>query len=496
MMLRFLKLTVMVAVLLLCSAKAQAQPGEPLGTGTISGTVTANGRPLVGTTITLLQTRGRAILRERPTTRVKTDESGKYIFSKIAAGSYQIGLWSPLYAPTEDTISRHLAKQILLEDGENVTDVDLSLVRGGAVTGKITDIEGRPLVDKHVLLIQVDAQNRPALSYRYLRSQLDSDDRGIYRVYGVPPGRYLVSAGDDKGKYSRTFYPGVTDYKQAAVIEVTDGGETNGIDIKFNPPFKTYAITGRAVDAETGEPVAKVMIFKEPYGPGGGQSGFYPISTNGEFQLEGLKAGKYGLTAGGGPGGAAISYGYSEEILVDVLDKDVTGVEIRVKRGVSLSGVAVIEGVSDQSVLSNLSRQRIEAVMRDEGEGPAMVAMSIDQNGRYRAEGLRPGKWTLSHIPGGGGLMLLRIERDGVPITNEIEIRRGEQVTGLRMTFGMGSGVIRGKVAVTGGTLPEGTSFYVVPHRIGIPRHESWTGLGQADARSFFYSRRPSTGAI
>jgi hypothetical protein len=125
--------------------------------------------------------------------------------------------------------------------------------------------------------------------------------------------------------------------------------------------------------------------------------------------------------------------------------------------------------------------------MRDEGYGPAMIAMIIDQNGRFRAEGLRPGKWTLNHLPEepGGGLMLLRIEREGVPITDAFEIGTGEQVTGLRITFGKGTSVIRGRVAVIGGTLPEGASLSVVPHRIGSPRQLE-TGLGQTDARGFF----------
>jgi hypothetical protein len=66
-----------------------------------------------------------------------------------------------------------------------------------------------------------------------------TDDRGIYRIYGVAPGRYRVSAGvsdDDtypsirtgRVSYRRTYYPDAPDAADAKIVEVTAGGEAPG----------------------------------------------------------------------------------------------------------------------------------------------------------------------------------------------------------------------------------------------------------------------------
>jgi hypothetical protein len=85
----------------------------------------------------------------------------------------------------------------------------------------------------------------------------------------------------------------------------------------------------------------------------------------------------------------------------------------------------------------------------------------------------------------GKGLMLLRVERNGVSVPDGFEIAPGEQVTGVRFIFGAGNGVIRGKIEVAGGRLPEGGSFYIMYHRIGGLRQEIRPSE-RVDARGFF----------
>ena len=323
-------------------------------------------------------------------------------------------------------------------------------------------------------------------------NRIPSDDRGEYRFYGVPPGRYFVSAGDGSGRYPYTLHPGVTDARQATVIEVMEGAEVTGVDIRFGVPRKTYTIAGRAVDAETGKTATEVMIWQTVLQPNGGrtnQTEYHPVGTNGEFRMEGVKAGKYGISAGGEPGVLTNRYGYSEETIVDVVDEDVTGVDIRVKRGGSLSGVAVIEGATDRAGASSLEGQMIAALQQDGGLSSDHVIMTVDQNGRFKAAGLHPGKWALRHSPrpqAGDGFMVLRIEHDGAPVIDSFEINPGEQVTGFRVVFGKGTGVIRGRVVISGGTLPEMAYVYVAHHLIGSPRQDYMSESGRTDARGSF----------
>ena len=103
------------------------------------------------------------------------------------------------------------------------------------------------------------------------RRILETDDRGIYRVFGLPKGRYIVSSGGENdglrgaidGKYTQvTYHPDVIKQEEATVIEVAEGGETTGIDIKLRNPVsvETFAVTGRVIDSETGKPIPRVYV--------------------------------------------------------------------------------------------------------------------------------------------------------------------------------------------------------------------------------------------
>jgi len=85
-----------------------------------------------------------------------------------------------------------------------------------------------------------------------------SDDRGVYRIFGLPAGRYLVSAGNsDNSPFGqlftgqrrvKTYYPGVTDEPSAKPVEVTAAGEAVGIDIKLGAATKGFVVSGRIIE--------------------------------------------------------------------------------------------------------------------------------------------------------------------------------------------------------------------------------------------------------
>ncbi|MCI0524649.1 MAG: carboxypeptidase-like regulatory domain-containing protein [Acidobacteria bacterium] len=144
--------------------------------------------------------------------------------------------------------------------------------RGGVITGRVTDSQGEPVVEERIRVYRVDSASeaRPV----YVGTTPDmyvTDDRGVYRIFGLPLGRYLVSAGylaregpliypTPRFFYPQTFHPNVTDRAQAKVIEVTEGSESTGIDIILAEHKRSYDIYGRVVNADTGEPVAGVAL--------------------------------------------------------------------------------------------------------------------------------------------------------------------------------------------------------------------------------------------
>src|ERR1700687_4321362 len=113
-----------------------------------------------------------------------------------------------------------------------VGEIDIKLVRGGVITGRVTNTDGKPAVEERVSLQLVDANGTPARSgspLPYNFQMYQTDDRGIYRIYGLPAGRYKVSVGSDSGGgvvaasprryYPRIFYPDVSDQGKAGGIE-------------------------------------------------------------------------------------------------------------------------------------------------------------------------------------------------------------------------------------------------------------------------------------
>src|SRR5205085_5127205 len=103
-------------------------------------------------------------------------------------------------------------------------DVDFRLERGGVVTGRVTDAEGNPVIGIGVSLLSADNPAPRAANVNIDPRGHMTDDRGVYRIYGLPAGRYRVSAGQSgegsgaisfgsRKLYRRTFYPDATDRK-------------------------------------------------------------------------------------------------------------------------------------------------------------------------------------------------------------------------------------------------------------------------------------------
>jgi Carboxypeptidase regulatory-like domain len=172
-------------------------------TASISGRVTVSGKPAVSATITVTEAFSRsqrgnsgeiegAEPKEIFFFSVKTDENGCYQFTELPAGNYQIRAHSLAYVPENRASPLDPFRQITLNEGEKRENVDFALVLGGVITGRVTDADGRPLISKGVNLSVVDemGQKRRYAAFHFGQMFL-TDDRGVYRLFGLPPGRYL-----------------------------------------------------------------------------------------------------------------------------------------------------------------------------------------------------------------------------------------------------------------------------------------------------------------
>ncbi|HWQ36581.1 MAG TPA: hypothetical protein VNQ79_27360 [Blastocatellia bacterium] len=484
------------AVLLLLVAGSEA-PAQTVVSAekraTVTGSIKVGDSPMPGITVMLMPERQQrpGPSQETPL-RAATDAGGQYRFTGVAAGRYRVVPLTEVYVVTGSEAGPG-GSVITVEEGQAVTQVDFRLTRGGVITGRITDHEGRPMIAERITLTLVDENNQAQQFNGGSRFGYETDDRGIYRAYGLKAGRYLVSAGNDRGGplmpgrralYPRTFHPDVTDQSQATIVEVSAGGVTENVDIRFGEPLKTYSVAGRAVDADTGQPVAFVLLSvgrgRGGFGPAGaGPGGGGITSDSGEFRIAGLTPGRYNLSVSQPPPVPGVSADlmsdyYSEPVSFEIADADATGIEVRVHRGATITGFVVVEGAADPSVAAGLSQLVVNAASRSQSSnqgqrgGMRPTFSPVAPDGSFRISGLPPGRVTLSLNgfggPGGfggaGSFSLLRIERNGAPLTGDFNVTSGEQVAGIRLVVAYGSGVISGRVNITG-TLPAGARLTV-----------------------------------
>jgi Carboxypeptidase regulatory-like domain len=499
------KLSFALSILVLPCAfhSAQAQAVESkAGTATVSGRVILKGEPARGVMV-ILQTQYQSQFNAP---RSKTDGSGRFHFTGLPAGRYSVSALSPGYASPEDSnLPGMRGKTLTLADGERVENVDLEIKRGGVIAGRVADSQGRPVIEERVNLIKLNANNQPRGIF-YSSPNFDmyqTDDRGLYRIYGLPEGRYIVSVGyaESPGSaivtsrrefFPRVFYPNATSESGAKVIEVSEASEATNIDITVTDPKQTQDVYGRVVDAGGGQPVAGVEIVLGGVTREGRYNGGYSGSgvwsgPNGEFRMFGVLPGKYAILAR--PDEASGGF-ISDPVIVDIGEDTVTGVEVRVRQGASISGVVVIEGTNDPKIQAKLSQISLSAFFRPTGQGapvpPTRGFTRVKADGSFRINGLQSGKVAISMggSPDTRGLVIARIEHNGAPASEGIEVDAGEQVTGVRVILVYGTLAIRGEFRIVGGALPAGYRFFAYARRVDQPAQN--TPGAEIDARGQF----------
>src|SRR6266545_2629412 len=418
-------------------------------TASIGGRVTVGGAPAANALVMVMEVdppSGGALpggeSRQRAFIKVRTDGDGRYRVGGLAEGDYMVYALSKAYVSSRKSPTSEVFRSVTLDEGESRDAVDIALVRGGVITGRVVDDEGRPLIATYLRLLPVDENGNPNGRFDFNDDpMMRTDDRGVYRIYGLPAGRYIISADGEwayshsKRKYPETFHPNATDRNQAKIIEVKEGAEVVDIDIRLGAGRDTYVVTGRVVDAETGKPLpqAAVICWEAPDKENGGRrSGKEGVTdSEGAFRVGELPSGRYELymwnrrrMVDPSSGSMANNDYYSEKTVFEISDSDVSGLEVKAIRGSTISGLIVLEGANDPAVQSKLRQMEVEA------------------------------------------FSIKRIERGGAEIRSAFEIRRGEQITSVRIVVAHADGTIRGHVEVAGGKPPEGWEFRILANPI------------------------------
>ena len=298
----------------------------------------------------LKRARLRLVPASRPTDRVEatTDAEGAYEFRNVEPGSYTLQCNRNGYvrASYGQKSSRRTGGCLTVRPGQELKDLDFQLIRGGVISGRVLDEDGEPLSGVRVQV----------LARQYMRGQVrlrtrggrSSDDRGEYRIFDLPPGRYFVRAvwrsfRNQESSFAPVFYPNALRAEDAERIPVGKGGEVPRVDIQMQK-VPTFSVSGKVLDLVTGRPVTSGFVgtrMEEStmfFGSGGDR-----IRSDGNFRLAGLVPGRYRLIVFVARPGA----GRSSSPVVkpfDLHEANIENMEVRVGPGVTVHGKIVAKG--------------------------------------------------------------------------------------------------------------------------------------------------------
>jgi hypothetical protein len=469
----------------------------------ISGRVTIKEKGAAGVVISLRKSDFTSPFEQLP--RATTDYDGFYRIANVPPGTYDVTPVVPAFVPAEAKEQR-AAKTVLVGEDENVESINFALVRGGVITGRVTDADRRPVIQQQVFIYRADAFEQQAQGQQrpvFATGGAQTDDRGIYRVFGLLPGRYKVaagrsentftpSAGSPRSSYKQVFHPDVTDHTKALVIEVGEGTEATNVDIALGRALQTFSIAGRVIDGERGLPVPGIRLGVQR---GMGQrvellNTFGNSNAQGDFVIDGLIPGKYEIYLYSNQ----ISGMRLEAVTLDVVDQDINGITVKLVKGSSLSGIVALEK-EDKAARAKFSELQLRAFVSSPGMGASgstrgSTSSPIGADGSFHLEGLPSGS---AHILLGSmtgpfapkGFGFVRLERDGVVVPRAIELKEGEQLTGFRVVLIYGTAIVQGVVTLENGTLPDGGRIDVRLIKPGEPP-VLMTPVPRVDARGHF----------
>jgi hypothetical protein len=198
----------------------------------------ATGRPLARSLVVIQPIAGT----QAGTQSVRTDSNGAFEFPPVPGGAYLVLASRRSFAPIQYGQKQWKSSGVPVVVDEGGTSVlNIRLQRFGAIAGTILDENDVGLPAHEIVAYR---NTRPP----ELVARAKTDDRGMYRLWGLEPGTYLVrTVGKlyDEGSYLPTFSRETPRVDQAHTVEVVLDQETDNVNVR-PAPGRLFTVTGRA----------------------------------------------------------------------------------------------------------------------------------------------------------------------------------------------------------------------------------------------------------
>jgi hypothetical protein len=352
----------------------------------------------------------------------KSDRDGRFIVRDLPPGQYTVqvereGFFGPPLLGSGN-FPTFVNTNIIITAGQATPNLSLSLIPGSAVSGRVVDPEGRPVVGSNVQAFRLSYQNGAATLQAVAAA--DTDDRGDYRLFRIPPGEYYIGVtpgqsgargfGARAGRGAiattgealvRTFHPDAIDTNGARLFTLQAGQELTGIAItaRRSPTIK---ISGQ-VSSSIALPVQTnargltrtmpVQLFLIPRSKNTAEepnnrttlSVSLDSPTDGKFEIPNVIPGAYDLyarvnnsTADPATITAETPTVYFGRTSFEAGRQDVSGLAVHVRPGVEVKTYVTVDGSA--AAAANAVRISLQA-----DDGPRSLPGYVGRGGQFQA---------------------------------------------------------------------------------------------------------------
>lgn len=424
-----------------------------------------------------------------------TDDAGAFEFTELPAGRYTLSVSKQGFIALSYGQRRPLqaGTPLQLADNQRMEGIEFRLPRGGVISGRVVDEDGDGLPGASIRVAR----------YQYLQGERRltpvgaamSDDRGQYRIWGLMPGDYYISATargaangfffsrgnfagprggaivvapippdeEEQFGYAPTYYPGVTSVNDARPVTV--GVSQEVLDIDFGVQLvRTARLSGRVINND-GSPASTGNVRLTPEaaasrGQLAGSNYAARIDWDGAFAVANIPPGRYILRARGDD---QESPQYAT-MLISMNGADVSGVNVVLTSSATISGTVLFPGQGSTGP-GDVTAVRVTAPPSDASTfgGPQPTAR-VEKDGRFTLDGIPTGPHMIraNNVPRGWMLKSVLVSGRDV-IDSGVDIRSGQRLTDVTLVFTNNLGQLSGTVATDGGTPMSDYTVLVFP---------------------------------
>ena len=336
------------------------------------------------------------------TSSMPSDSSGRWHFSNIACGQLQIAVSRPGFLPGNAGLPRmgSAFHPVILAPGSSTHDIKVPLTPQAVAVGKVIDDQGDPVQNVQVsALVSRVVQGKRTFQ---MGGQTTTNDLGEYRLANLQAGKYILCARAPLSQFNgivggettlgESCYPGPADGGSAGAMQMMPGADSH-IDFTLTR-VPVVHVSGQLSGLPKGQGVG--LMLSRRGSAGGGVARQTNIQPDGKFQIAGVTAGSYLLSADYWEAGKRLS----ARVPVEVGTSDVQGIEVHLDQGFSVTGTLRFESKTPpQNLQFNINLHSADGQVAPGGVvwNPDHLAFTIPDviPASYRLDGFISGKFYL-----------------------------------------------------------------------------------------------------